>query len=183
MRHLLLALFFVIATGGCLHTGGEQDFVTLDPQPEGNAWWLRARFHPFETQVRGVPVQQIGLNWCKASEFRRELFPRELDFNDGLSFAIDGFFDDSKVKQTALVGAYETCDGVKGTFLLILGWLPQGVPTIRFVHERPTDHQFSILRAGQGSSIESWHCMSCDSGSQLKWDRSKRRFVWVESDN
>lgn len=183
MRNAALALLVVIAIGGCVHTGEAEDFITLDLKPEGYAWWLRARFHPSETQVRGIPVREISKNWCKASEFRREMFPRELDFNDDLSFAIDGFFDGSKIKQTAVVGAYETCDGTRGSFLLILNSPRQGPPTIRFVHEMPTDHQFGILRAGPNSSIESWHCMSCDSGSRLKWDRSKRRFVWVESDD
>jgi hypothetical protein len=183
MKNALLALFFALAIGGRVDAGGAQDFVTVDPEPANYAWWLRARFHPFETEVRGIPVPKIRKNWCKASEFRRELFPPDLDFDDGLFFAIDGFFDGSKVKQTALVGAYERCDGATGSFLLILGWQSQGMPTIRFVNEMPTEHQFGILRAERGPAIMIWHCMSCDNGSQLKWNRSKRRFVWVESDD
>ncbi len=154
-------------------------FVTLDPEPAGYAWWLRARFHPFETAVRGVPVQVISKTWCKASEFRRDLFPKDLDFDPGLSFSLDGHFDGSKNRQTALVGAYETCDGATGSFVLILEWHPQGPPAVGFLDERKTDHQFQILRAGRGGSIMAWSCMSCDSGGQLKWNRSKRRFVWT----
>ena len=115
MRNVVLAFLVVIAIGGCVHTGEAEDFITLDSKPEGYAWWLRARFHPSETQVRGIPVREISKNWCKASEFRREMFPRELDFNDDLSFAIDGFFDGSKIKQTAVVGAYETRGGTMGS--------------------------------------------------------------------
>jgi hypothetical protein len=183
MRIALLALFFVIAIGLRVGAGEAQDFVTMDPEPANYAWWLRARFHPFETEVRGIPVQKIRKNWCTASEFRRDLFPPDLDFDDGLSFAIDGFFDGSKIKQAALVGAYERCDGATGSFLLILDQPRQGPPAIRFVHEMPTEHQFVILRAERGPSIMLWHCMSCDNGSQLKWNRSKRRFTWVESDD
>jgi hypothetical protein len=183
MRKVLLALLSAVAIGGSLHPVESQEFVTLDPEPAYYAWWLRARFHPFETEVRGIPAQAIRNTWCKASEFRLDLFPKDLDFDDGLSFAIDGFFDGSKTRQTALVGAYETCDGGTGSFLLILDRPHKGPPAIRFVHEMKTDHQFEILRAGPDSSIMIWHCMSCDNGSQLKWNRSKRRFVWVESDD
>jgi hypothetical protein len=117
----------------------------------------------------------------QASEFRRDLFPKDLDFDDGLSFAVDGFFDGSKTRQTALVGAYETCDGVTGSFLLIVDQLRQGPPAIRFVEEMKTDHQFGILRAGRASSITMFHCMSCDDAARLKWNPSKRRFVWLDS--
>jgi hypothetical protein len=178
MRHVLLALFFAVVIGGTVHAADTNDFVTLDPEPDGYAWWLRARFHPFETSVRGIPVQDIRKTWCKASEFRRDLFPKDLDFDDGLSFSIDGYFDRSKTRQTALVGAYETCDGATGSFLMIVSWEPQG-PAVRFVEETRTVHQFQILRAGLRSSIMTWNCMECDAASQLGWDRSKHRFVWV----
>src|SRR6185312_17020724 len=76
------------------------DFVTIKPGPSGYAWWLRADFHPFETQVRGIPVKQIRATWCKASEFRKELFPPDLakDFEPptyGLAFSFDRPFDGS----------------------------------------------------------------------------------------
>jgi hypothetical protein len=128
--------------------------------------------------VRGIPVKKIRSTWCKASEFRRDLFPPELEFNDGLSFAVDGFFDGSNVKQTALVGAYASCAGTKGTFLLILRWPRQGSPTIRFIKEIPTDRQFATLQARPDSSIIVWHCMCCDDASRIKWDRSRGRFAW-----
>jgi hypothetical protein len=180
MRKVLPALLSAIAFGGCVHAAQAEDFVTVDSDPQGYAWWLRARFHPFETEVRGIPVQAIRKTWCKASEFRRDLFPKDLDFDDGLSFAVDGFFDGSKTRLTALVGAYETCDGVTGSFLLILDQPRHGPPAIRFVHEMKTDHQFGILRAERDASIMMWHCMSCDDGAQLKWNRPKHRFVWAE---
>jgi hypothetical protein len=180
MKHILIAIAFCMAaTASCVRIGhAQQGFVTLAPEPSYYAWWLRAAFHPFETQVRGIPIQKIRSTWCKASEFRRDLFPPELELNDGLSFAVDGFFDGSNLKQTALVGAYESCAGAKGTFLLILRWPRQGSPTIRFIKEMPTDRQFAILEARPDSSIIVWSCMCCDSASRLKWDRSRGRFAW-----
>jgi hypothetical protein len=175
---LIASALFLAATASHIRTShAQQSFVTLAPQFD-YAWWLRAEFHPFETQVRGIPIQKIRSTWCKASEFRRDLFPPGLEFNDGFSFAVDGYFDGSNVRQTALVGAYESCAGEKGRFLLILRWQRQGLPTIQFIEEIPTDRQFAILQARPDSSIIVWTCMCCDSASRLKWDRSRRRFGW-----
>ena len=152
----------------------------MDPEPANYAWWLRARFHPLETEVRGIPVQKIRKNWCKASEFRRELFPQDLQEDlKSVDFAVDGFFDGSKTKQTALVGAYETCAGEGGEFFLIIDWPRRGTPTIRFIKTGPTDHPFATVRAKPDRSIVVWYCMSCDFGTQYKWDQSKRTFVVV----
>jgi hypothetical protein len=156
----------------------EQAFVTVAPNPAYYAWWLRAEFHPFQTEVRGIPIGKIRSTWCKAAEFRKDLFPPELYIDDSFSFAVEGFFDGSKIRQTALVGAYESCAGVKGTFLLILARPRSGSPTIRFIEEMPTDRQFAVLTTRPDSSIVLWHCMCCDSASRLKWDRSRRRFLW-----
>src|SRR5215475_1800232 len=86
------------------------------------AWWLRTRYHPFGTEVRGIPVATIRSTWCKANEFRKDLFPGKLSASfgeDKSPFAADGFFDGSRTNQTALVGAYETCSGKHGAFFLI----------------------------------------------------------------
>jgi hypothetical protein len=179
MRNVLAAFFFVIVIGRTVHAGDVQDFVTLDPEPENYAWWGRAQFHPYENQVRGIPVRKIRENWCKASEFRRELFPQDLQADlDSVNFAIDGFFEGSEAKQTALVGAYETCDGEKGGFFLILDWARPGAPTVRFIEAGPTDHAFAQVDARE-SSIWVWYCMCCDFGTQYKWDESKQNFVQV----
>jgi hypothetical protein len=181
MRNILLALFIFIAIGCRVHAGDAQDFVTLDPEgPDRSAWWVRARFHPFETQVRGVPVQKIRKGWCKASEFRRELFPQDLQEDlKSTNFAIDGFFAGSKTKQKALVGAYETCAGETGDFFLILDWPDRGSPTVRFVWGAPIDHPFAHVRVEPDSTIQVWHCMDCDFVTRYKWDRSKRTFAVV----
>jgi hypothetical protein len=181
MRSILLVLAFLFTVGGRACASEARDFVTVDPEPEDHPWWARARFHPFETAVRSIPVQRINKDWCKASEFRRELFPLELQEDLKLqNFAVDGFFIGSKVRQTALVGVYETCDGVTGKFLLVVGWPRQGAPTVMFLRGGPFDHQFTTVVADkEHSSIWIWTCMDCDSGVQLKWDRSKRTFVAV----
>src|SRR5215468_6307075 len=42
------------------------------------AWWLRTRYHPFGKEVRGIPLAKVHSTWCKANEFRKDLFPKEL---------------------------------------------------------------------------------------------------------
>jgi hypothetical protein len=177
VRRLLLASSFLFVTlaGGRTQSN---DFVVIEPEPENYAWHLRAEFHPFERQVRGIPVGKIRAAWCKATEFRKDLFPPEpashLEVNK-VAFSVDGYFDGSKIKQTALIGVYETCRGKRGSFLLVLAQ-PQGTsPTIRFVHEM--DIQFGTVAASADSTIHVFHCMDCDHVTSFKWDKSKRRFL------
>jgi hypothetical protein len=129
--------------------------------------------------VRGIPVGKIRAAWCKATEFRRELFrpgpAADLKDSYGFSFSVDGFFDGSKTRQTALVGAYETCAGERGSFLLILAW-PQGkLPVVRYVHEMGI--AFGMVKASKDSTLTVLHCMDCDHSTSFKWDKSKKRFV------
>jgi hypothetical protein len=124
---------------------------------------LRAEFRPVETAARRIPAGKIRATWCKATEFRNDLFPSEtkpeLDNNGGLSFAVDGFFDGSKVKQTALVGVYETCAGERGTFFMIIALPPGKSPVVRFVHEMTPAH-FAMLKASKDATILSLSIIS-----------------------
>jgi hypothetical protein len=179
MRCILITAFLVVATA--IGNAQQTNFATTAPEPYFYAWWLRTEFHPFERQVRGIPISQIRSAWCKATEFRKDLFPADfasdIDGSAGLSFSVDGPFDGSKIKQTALLGVYETCAGETGTFLLVLAWSQTGRPAIRFIHEMPAQHQFAILGPVRDSTISVFHCMSCDHVTQFKWDKSKARFV------
>src|SRR5262249_39155586 len=139
MKRILLAWPFLMAlTAAAL--AQSNSFVTVAPEPASYAWWLRAQFHPFETQVRAIPVGRLRATWCKASEFRKDLFPPELASDIGtnrVSFSVDGDFDGSHVGQAALIGVYETCRGARGSFLLVLARPPGKPPVIRFLHEFP----------------------------------------------
>jgi hypothetical protein len=169
-------------------------FVTVEGDLKTIAWWLLAEFHPFTTEVRGIPVSQIRKNWCKATEFRKDHIPKELIVVNGtdemeeakLSFTLEGHFDGSATTQIALVGVYEECSGQKGRFILVLDQ-PANVnrkAKIRFVSAVPTDRPFGVLSQGEDNSIAAWACMACDNRAILKWDRKKRKFDWLhESDD
>jgi hypothetical protein len=164
----------------------ERAFVTLNGDLKKDAWWVIADFHPFTTEVRGIPANRIRNNWCKATEFRKDLIPRDLLFEGStdamaaadMSFAIEGRFDGTATKQVALVGAFEQCDGQKGRFILILDQPVDGTPKIRFVNATGVDRQFGALQKGKNNSVVVWACMECDNFSVLKWDRKKRKFDW-----
>jgi hypothetical protein len=158
----------------------QSEFVKIAPEPKVYTWWLRAEFHPFGTKVRGIPIGAIRKSWCKATEFRKDLFPAEavpdLDHSSGLAFSIDGSFDGSKTRQTALIGVYETCAGARGSFLLVLDHSPNNQTKIMSVHEMP-DQQFGMLAALPDSTIQVYHCLECDLATEFRWDKSRRRFV------
>jgi hypothetical protein len=178
MTRIALALLAAVwATAG-----QAQNLVTVRPEPKSFAWWLRADFHALHREVRGIPVASIRRDWCKATEFSRELFPPELLVENGtdllaeagLSFSVEGSFDGSGTKQTALVGVYETCGGKKGRFLLILD---AGTRKVRFLDAQAAKDRFSALRATGRSGLVVMYCLECDMGSTVRWDRARKRFV------
>jgi hypothetical protein len=180
MRLLALVVFLLAFPAAAQAQG----FATVKPGSE--AWWLRTSFNPTHTEVRGIPVAKIRESWCKATEFTRELMPqKEMEAEQsgklmdevGLSFAVTGSFDRSKVKQVALVGAYQTCAGKKGSFLLIID---DGTQKVRFVGETPGEHQFAILSVHKNDVVIGY-CMECDSGDVLRWNAKKKAFGWVKS--
>ncbi len=162
--------------------------MTIDGDPRTTAWWVLADFHPFTTEVRGIAAKQINRNWCKAAEFRKDLIPRKWLVDEkgvdqmqaaGMSFAVEGHFDGSAVRQVALVGVYEECAGKKGSFVLILDQPADGRARVRFLDAVQTAHQFGALQKGQGNTIVVWSCMECDGRAVLRWDRKRRKFDWV----
>ena len=178
MTRLLLALLAVVwATAS-----QAQDLVTLRPQPENDVWWLRADFHALHREVRGIPVTKIRADWCKATEYKRELFPKELLVEDGadvlaeanLSFSLEGSFDGSGTKQVALVGTYETCDGTKGRFFLILD---AATSKVRFLDAPVAENRFAAIGPAGRSGIVIMYCLECDNGSTVRWNRARKRFV------
>jgi len=181
MKRLSLAILFAaLAT-----VAQAQSFVTVPPGAKTEAWWLRASFNPMHTEIRGIPVAKIRPNWCKATEYTRELFPKELLVENGVdtmklfggAFSVTGNFDRSKTKQIGLVGVYETCAGQKGSFLLVID---EGTKKVRFVDATPSKTQFAVLSPDK-RDIVILYCMECDNGAILRWNAKKKTFGWVQS--
>ena len=158
-------------------------FVTVASEPRGTAWWLRARFRPLHTEVRGIPVAQIHKNWCKADEFTPENMKGLLAMEQAgetmkearLSFAVSGNFDRTKTKQVALVGVYQECGGKKGSFLLVID---EGTTKVRYVDAMPGEEQFAAVGASK-SDIIFTSCLECDGGVVLRWNAKRKTFAAV----
>jgi hypothetical protein len=158
-----------------------QNLVTIMPGPKTTAWWMRADFHARDSAIRGIPVKAIRADWCKASEFTREKFPPNTLIENGtdlmkevdLSFSLEGAFDGTGLKQTALVGTYETCKGEKGYFFLIFD---SATRKIRFLDAHPAKDRFSAIGT-DGRKIVIMYCFECDISSTVRWDKAKKRFV------
>jgi hypothetical protein len=180
MKRIALAAVLAVLTTAAQAQG----FYTLKQGKE--AWWLRASFNPMHTEVRGIPVKRIRPNWCKATEYTRELMPKKemeeegsgkLMDEVGLSFSVTGNYDRSKSKQIALVGVYETCAGQKGRFLLVID---EGTKKVRFLDATPSKTQFAVLSPDK-RDIVVLYCMECDNGAILRWNAKKKAFGWVQS--
>ena len=65
------AIFFALGSAVA-----QNNFLIATPEPQLSAWWLRTAFYPFEKEVRRIPVRKIRSTWCKATEFRKELFQK-----------------------------------------------------------------------------------------------------------
>src|SRR5258708_39405936 len=85
---VVAALSCVLFTAVAAHA--EQPFMTID-EKLGGAWRVAAEFHPFTTEVRGIPANKLGKSWGKPSELRKDLLPKEivLDQNGGASMQGD----------------------------------------------------------------------------------------------
>jgi hypothetical protein len=181
-RAILPAAFLLAGLAG--GSADDKPFLTTSPKPEYTAWWLRTEYHPFGTDIRGIPAATIRRGWCKVNELRRDMFPKEHAAyfgNEQSPFSVDGFFDGSKTRHTALVGVYETCRGKRGAFLLIVAW-PQGKPPmIRHPVELPGNTQFAVVSVSKDGRVILQHCLECDHTSEYKWNRSARRFVLLPS--
>jgi hypothetical protein len=183
---VLSAIFVIAGTAAgsaqdkAQHKTQDKPFVATSPTPEGEAWWLRTEYHPFGTDVRGIPAARLHAGWCKVNELRKEQFPPDLALSfegEKSPFAVDGLFDGSKTGNTALVGVYETCKGARGAFLLIVAWPKGKPPVIRHLVDLKGERQFAVVSVSEDSTITLQHCLECDNISQYKWVKSKRRFV------
>src|ERR1700730_2440892 len=163
----------------------EQPFMTLDEKSSG-AWWVAAEFHTFTAAVRGIPAHKIRKSWCKATELRKDLLPKEIvidqngggDPMEGHSFSLEGSFDGTGSKQVALVGVYEECSGKTGHFFMILDQPAVGRFKVRFLSSAQDPHPFAALTI-EDKTITIWACLDCDNFASLKWNRKRRKFVWL----
>ena len=153
----------------------------MRPQPKDDVWWLRADFHALHREVRGIPVAKISADWCKATEFKRELFPKELLFENGadvlapanLSFSLEAR-SNGPGRSRSRLSDLRDLPRTKGRFFLILD---AATNRVRFLDAGVAKDRFSAIAPAGRSGIVIMHCLECYIGSTVRWDRARKRFV------
>lgn len=179
MSRLLAALLAVLFAAAA--QAEPKPFFPAEPKP-GGAWWLNVNIAPQGKAVRGIPVKSIRAGWCLADELTKEMLADELQTKNGrdeldeygLSFALEGSFDGSGTRQTAVVGIYETCRCRKGYFFLIFDTATR---KIRFLDHEAARHPFAAIGKESATAIRIMYCLECDISSVVRWDRARKKFV------
>ena len=173
---------------GCVHAQAPAlvTFEDLAPLPEWlrpSRGWSTVEYHPYGTSVRGIPIRKLNEGLCKANELSPSDFPEHLwkDYRDiGHSVSVSGRFVGNRNIQTALIGAYETCEKEKGLFLLIVENSRNRHRVLLF-EKYPNEVVMTLGVADKRSIQVMWCIGGCDHGTTLHWDTKKRKFVMDES--
>jgi hypothetical protein len=175
---LCWCLFFVAPPG----RAERPPFLSVSPIPPDHIWWLRTEYNPFSKSVRGIPVKLLAKDWCFANEFTTDLFPPEYlrDIAPGLSFSVNVRFVRQRPLQ-ALVGAFETCAGAKGLFLLILEER-KAKKIVRHLDVFPFQNSLAVLNPTPKGTLRLWWCSSCDNFIEIEWNSRQKKFVWVSEE-
>ena len=90
-------------------------------------WWLSWSPYPTASEVEGIPVRALDESWKRASLTHRgdlpiaATEPGERPEDWGLSLVVNADLDGDGAAERAVVGVFETIQGQRGRFLLILG--------------------------------------------------------------
>lgn len=158
--------------------------ITIRPEPQMNAWWLRLDVHPTNTVIRGIPIQQIEPTWMAAYEFNKEDFPREVLYpnqvdlleENNVTFSLTGDFNHDGVQDIAIVGVYKNTAGEQGSFLLILTIAENGDWQVSFLDTSHDGGGFMAIDQNSSHGIGVWFCLYCDHGVLYKWDDETSRY-------
>ena len=80
------------------------------------------------------------------------------------------------------VGAFETCTGEQGTFLLYL--TPDILGQYKFSHMEvlSTEATFVLLYPVNNREFEVWWCLDCDGLSKYEWNTKEANFYYHEQE-
>jgi hypothetical protein len=155
--------------------------VSYSNVPTNSAWWLRIKFVPRSSSIRGISASALNSNWRRASELRQGLIPENLvngtegGFAWNPSFAAEGDFNGDGKADQALIGVYEDKDGKFGNFLLILTRASGGKWEKSFL-ESFEGYQGPIDLTWSGKDLTLWFCTSCDATMWIEWNNSKAQY-------
>lgn len=158
----------------------------VEASPQSYAWWLRTRFAPQGTALRGVPVQRLDAAWCRVDELTPEMFRHaagsEWDVPDPPVFAVHGV-PLGKHSALVLLAVYATCEGQTGTALVALD--PSRAPAQRVLaaHSLAEPAHWAMLGHASADGVDVVWCMACDDFSSYRWNPALGRFEPVPEDH
>src|SRR5262249_50050119 len=163
----------------------EAPFVFVSPTPEisnpaSGAWvGMQLTARPTGTSIAGLTVAELnrhrvdGASWCFASALSERSFVSsdravqqaiEETFRErSNAFQVSGNFT-GRGPELALVGMYQDCSGVIGSFLLIVSTSSPRQIRYLYTFEEGSGVNFIWLQEG---SIHSSNCLACDVISAL----------------
>jgi hypothetical protein len=170
--------------------GAPAVYASCDPQaqiaesPPRDAWWLRIRFTPCDSEIYGIPVQKIDPSWRLASVNQLKHIPIPELQQQGLAFGklhfeLNGDFNRDGRPDRAAVGVYETTTGQTGRFMLIVTRIDTRAWRSVFVRLLPGKPGFFALERDK-SKIVLWSCMDCDGVSEYGWNARTKKYTRLE---
>lgn len=183
---LCLPAALLVVLSACSVRQGLQ--VSVAPTPASHAWWLRSTFNATGTEVRGIPARRLAPEWCNADAFNTHAFPPALrggsdGLHAGLKATSGGFSLRGVYGQRTLdvvLGAYRSCAGQRGDFLLVLDAAkaandPQRIVQVEVLSTEPVF--LYLAPASTPDAIRVVSCFECDHIGEWRWNDAGQKFV------
>ncbi len=178
---LLLAATWSLAAHAC------DPQAKFDERSPKDAWPLRIRFMPCDSEIYGIPVQRIHPSWRRASvtQFKNipipELQPsgpNGFEYGEAgpFSFELMGDFNRDGRPDRAAVGVYEINDGKSGRFMLIVTRTDSGAWRRVFLSQLSGEPGFLALGRNR-SRIAVRSCLDCDDDSEVEWNPKAKKYA------
>jgi hypothetical protein len=177
-KSMVLVAFFALLLGSCSKSSALQ--IT-------DAWWLTEEYAATETKIESIPVGQLNKEWVRASVLSKaRLSPEGQDYlkkrlkeKQDVYFVLRDDFNKDGVQDEALVGVYETKEGKKGRFLLILSHTQDQKWKKDYLEVDRSKPGFSALlyREGKLSWID---CFECDGFPDVIWSKDHYELKYPE---
>ena len=178
VKSIAQVVLFALLLGSCSKSSALQ--ITY-------AWWLTEEYAATETEIESIPVGQLDKEWVRASVLsKKRLSPEGQNYlkerlmgKQDVYFALRSDFNKDGVEDKALVGVYETKEGEKGRFLLILSRPKDGKWKQDYLEVDRSKPGFSALlyREGKLSWID---CFECDGFPDVIWEKNHYELKYPE---
>jgi hypothetical protein len=164
-------------------------FVVNTASASQLAWWLTVNFKVEGTSIEGIPIENIDPSWKYANILSRDKIPKKALDSDpydpmteyNYRFIIEKDINNDGSAEKILTGVYETKDGNKGRFILILETVKKSWQKA-FLKKGGETSGFSILNETKEGVVFWTFCMECGMAGYIKWDGEKYYIQWRDEE-